>query len=943
MKTRKTLALLLLATGLISCSNQAIQKTDNGIIVDISQTNEKMALKVYADDIIRVTVSKPGLPVFENESLVTTLKPANDIHWETTNDKNAVTLSTAKINATVNTQTGEIKFTDNDGKIILQEETGGGRYYGKQIDESTDETAFQQVFESPTDEAFYGLGQHQNGEVNYKGLDVELMQHNIVAVVPFLYSSKNYGILWDNYSITRFGDPRDYKQIGSLKLYDKDQKPGGLTASYYNSSNNLAVQKTENAIAYNTLDDMDNFPEEFEMTPESKVVWEGYLEPEMNGKHKFKIYVAGYWKVWANGELILDKWRQCWNPWYNKFYLDLKKDEKMHLKIEWKPDANVSYIGITYQDTGYADKQDKLSLYSESGKQIDYYFVKGNNADEVISGYRELTGKSPIMPKWAMGLWQSRERYRNQQQLVDVVKEYRKRKIPFDNIVLDWQYWPEDKWGDHDFDPQFWPDPEKMIDDVHDMNAHIMISVWPKFYNGTENYELFKENGWLFMNNIELGHLDWVGPGYLNTFYDAYNPEARKTFWKGLNKKLFSKGIDAWWLDATEPDMHSNVTIEERKSTMTPNFFGSGEEYFNTYSLLQAKGVYEGQRETAPDKRVFILTRSAFAGQQRYGAATWSGDIVTRWNDLRDQIAAGINMGLSGIPYWTTDIGGFSVESRYMNPTPADLKEWREINTRWYQFGVFCPLFRIHGQYPYREIYNLAPENSTEYKSMVYYDKLRYRLMPYIYSWSASAWHENAVIMRGLIMDFAHDNKVKNIADQFMFGKALMVCPVGYYKQRERGVYLPEGTGWYDFKSGKYLGGGQTIVADAPLNRIPLFVKEGSIIPMGPEIQYAMQPTGGNLKLMVYTGADASFTLYEDEGINYNYEKGDFSEIVFEYDEETKTLTLNDRKGYYMGMSEKRKIDIYVFKKDEARPFVPSDKPDMFTIYNGKKQVLNIQ
>ncbi|MBN1926793.1 MAG: DUF5110 domain-containing protein [Prolixibacteraceae bacterium] len=943
MNINRCILLLLITTAMFSCNKPSINKTDNGITVDISQTNEIIGLTVYNDHIIRVTVSKPGKQIAENESLVTTLTPSDKTEWNYEQNGNEVILSTSCVKTIVNTQTGEIKFTDNDGNIILQEEAGGGRYYGKQIDESAEETSFQQVFESPADEAFYGLGQHQNGEVNYKGLDVELMQHNIVAVVPFLYSSKNYGILWDNYSITRFGDPRDYKQIGVLKLYDKNQEAGGLTATYFNSENNIAVQKTENAIAYNTLGDMNDFPEEFKMTPESKVVWEGYLEPEMDGIHKFKLYVAGYWKVWANDELILDKWRQCWNPWYNKFYLDLKKDKKTHLKIEWKPDANVSYIGLTYQDPGYAGKQDKLSLCSEAGKQIDYYFVKGNNADEVISGYRELTGKSPIMPKWAMGLWQSRERYRNQQQLVDVVKEYRKRNIPFDNIVLDWQYWPEDKWGDHNFDPQFWPDPEKMISDVHDMNAHIMISVWPKFYKGTENYELFKENGWLFMKNIELGHLDWVGPGYLNTFYDAYNPEARKAFWKGLNEKLFSKGIDAWWLDATEPDMHSNVTIEERKSTMTPNFFGSGEEYFNTYSLLQAKGVYEGQRETAPDKRVFILTRSAFAGQQRYGTATWSGDIVTRWNDLRDQIAAGINMGLSGIPYWTTDIGGFSVENRYMNPTPADLKEWREINTRWYQFGVFCPLFRIHGQYPFREIYNLAPENSVEYKSMVYYDKLRYRLMPYIYSWSAAAWHENAVIMRGLIMDFAHDNNVKNIADQFMFGKALMVCPVGNYQQREREVYLPEGNGWYDFHSGQYYDGGQTIVADAPLNQIPVYIKAGAIIPVGPEIQYAMQATQGELKLMVYAGADASFTLYEDEGINYNYEKGDFSEIVFDYDEETKTLTLNERQGTFKGMNEERKINICYIHMGSNKAFDADSKPGKSIIYNGEKQIVNLQ
>jgi alpha-D-xyloside xylohydrolase len=373
---------------------------------------------------------------------------------------------------------------------------------------------------------------------------------------------------------------------------------------------------------------------------------------------------------------------------------------------------------------------------------------------------------------------------------------------------------------------------------------------------------------------------------------------------------------------------------------MTPNYFGTGEEYYNTYSLLQAKGVYEGQRKTDPDKRVFILTRSAFAGQQRYAAATWSGDIVTRWDDLRDQIAAGINMGLSGIPYWTTDIGGFSVERRYEKPTVADLKEWREINTRWYQFGVFCPLFRIHGQFPYREIFNLAPENSTEYKSMVYYDQLRYRLMPYIYSWSASTWHNNAVIMRGLVMDFGKDPGANNISDQFMFGKAFMVCPVGHYGQRERNVYLPSTSGWYDFYTGKYYDGGKIITAPAPLETVPLFVKEGSIVPFGPEIQYTLQPTDGSLRIWVYTGKDASFNLYEDEGINYNYEKGDFSTIPMIYSEGNKTLVIGERKGTFKNIIGEREIQICFIDKTKDKPFDLDSKPDKVINYNGTSQAV---
>ena len=932
---RSVLYGLILLMSLYSCAATTYEKTTNGIIVRVKKSNEKIRLEVFNNEIIRVTVAKTGEDFADDTSLVVVMKPDQDVEWDVNESDRNIELSTSSIKARVNKLTGEVGFFDVDGNSILKELEGGGRFYGKEVDSQLPGTTIQQIFDSPDNEAFYGLGQHQNGEVDYKGLDIELIQYNIVAVVPFLYSNKNYGLLWDNYSDTRFGDPRNYKPISALALYDKNGKPGGLTVRYYDKGDHLFLSRTEDSINYSTLVEQDKFPAEFQMSSKSTIVWEGEMQSDISGVHKFKLYAAGYFKLWVDDNLIFDKWRQCWNPWYNKFNIDMKPGEKHHIKIEWKPDSNVSYIGLTFLDPVYSDKQQMLSLSSEAGKQIDYYFIKGNNADEVISGYRTLTGKAPIVPKWALGLWQSRQRYQSQDELIGVIKEYRKRNIPFDNIVLDWMYWPEDKWGDHDFNPKFWPNPEKMITDIHKMNAHIMISVWPKFYVGTKNYELFKEKGWLFMKNIERGHLDWVGPGYKNTFYDTYNPEARQAYWQGINEKLFSKGIDAWWTDATEPDIHSNVTVQERKETMTPNYLGTGEEYFNVYSLFQSKAIYEGQRGTNPDQRVFNLTRSCFAGQQRYSTATWSGDVVTRWEDLRDQIAAGINIALAGIPYWTTDIGGFSVEARYTKPSPADLKEWREINTRWYQFGVFCPLFRIHGEFPYREIYNLAPENSIEYNSMIYYDQLRYRLMPYIYSLAGMTYFENGTIMRGLIMDFNNDHKVNSIADQFMFGKAFMVCPVGYYKQREREVYLPADNGWYDFYTGKFFDGGHSITATAPLERIPLYVKAGSIIPFGPEIQYAMQPTDGTLKIFVYTGANGSFTLYEDQGTNYNYEKEFYTKIPLAYNNETQTLTIGKREGRFENMPQSRNIEIYFVTKEKQAEFDLNAKAEQTIQYEG--------
>jgi len=581
------------------------------------------------------------------------------------------------------------------------------------------------------------------------------------------------------------------------------------------------------------------------------------------------------------------------------------------LDIEWIPDGGVSYMALECLTPYAPEEEQELSLFSEAGRSIDYYFINGSNADEVIMGYRQLTGKAPIMPRWAMGLWQSRERYKTQSELLDVVKEYRKRNIPLDNIVLDWFYWEEDKWGDHGFDRKRFPDPEGMIAEIHEkLNARIMISVWPKFYKNTHNYEIMDKNGWLYPENIKRGTKDWVGPGYLSTFYDAFNPEARKEYWKQIYDSLYVKGIDAWWMDATEPDIESNTSPETRKKLMSPIALGPSEEYFNAYSLLHTQGVYEGQRGVDPDKRVFILTRSAFAGQQRNAAAVWSGDVASRWIDLKNQIAAGINMAASGIPYWTTDIGGFSLERRFENPTGKDLDEWRELNLRWFQFGAFCPLFRIHGQYPFREIFNMAPENHSVYKSMVYYDKLRYRLMPYIYSLAGLTYHNDYTIMRPLFMDNPSDTNVFNIKDEFMFGPALLVCPVYTYAAREKEVYLPATSGWYDLLTGEYYIGGSYYNIKAPLEKIPVFAREGAIILSGPEIQYTGEKPADPLTVYVFDGKDGNFSFYEDDGLTYNYEKGMYSVIDFTYKSISKTLTISKIKGCYPEMLKEREIII---------------------------------
>lgn len=915
MKRILLLSLVAIAF-LFGCTSQktTYEKIDNGVIVHLEKANSKgtrlIKLEAISDDIIHVTAS-PTDSFSSDKSLMVLPELNFNKAVSYAESENEITLVTKKVQATVSLITGEIVFKDSVGNVILQEQKGGGKSFEEVAVENIHSYHIRQVFESPDDEAFYGLGGHQNGQMNYKGEDVEMVQHNIVDVVPFLYSSRNYGILWDNYSISKFGDPRDYQPLSSLQLFDAKGEAGGLTASYYVGEDivkSLTVDKID--FEYLETPQVDSFPKD--VAQKGKVIWEGSFTSDVEGAHKFLVYASAYFKVWIDGKLIMDKWRQGWNPWTNKFTTAIKKGEKHTIRIEWIPDWG-GYLAVKHLDPLSATEQNQLSLWSEVGDNIDYYFIHGTNADEVISGYRKITGKAPIVPKWAMGFWQSRERYRNQKELIDVVKEYRKRKIPLDNIVLDWQYWEDPKWGSHEFDVTRFPDPKGMVDELHNqLHANLMISVWPKFNKGTENYETMRKNGFLFMNNInhQPTRKDWVGIGYENTFYDPFNKDAGKMFWSQIDERLNSIGIDAWWLDATEPDMHSNLSIDERKKNMSPTAIGPGAKYFNAYSLENSRSVYEGQRQSSPDKRVFILTRSAYAGQQRYGAVTWSGDIVSRWSDFKDQIATGVNFSLSGIPYWTMDIGGFAVERRYEKATGETLNEWRELNTRWFQYGAFCPVFRSHGQFPFREIFNIAPEGSEAYNSMVYYTRLRYRLMPYLYSLAGLTYVNDYTIMRGLVMDFSNDSKVYSVADQYMMGPSLLINPVTDYKARSREVYLPASAGWYDFYTGQSYEGGQTIKVDAPYGIIPIFVKAGSVLPTGPEMQYSTEKPADPIILYVFTGANADFTIYEDENVNYNYENGKYAEIPIHYEEATHTLMLGDRKGSFPGMLEKRTFRI---------------------------------
>lgn len=918
------------------------ERTSDGVIVTPgSGPAARVRLQFMSERIIHVT-AVPGKKLDLPSSLMVVAPPAH-LKYQVTRQGDRLLLKSARASAEVSLSTGVVSFRNARGERVLAERDRGA--FEPVTVDNQPFYALRQQFNPGTDEGFYGLGQHQNAQMNYNGEDVVLAQHNMDIAIPFVVSTRNYGLLWDNNSITRFGDPKPYGLASrDLKLYDAEGEPGGLSAHYY-VNGQLRLTRTEGDINYQYVRDLHNRPTDLLGESSSNtsaqhvdvagetVVWEGKLEASVSGVHKFRLYASSYFKLYIDGKLLLDRWRQNWNPWYHNVDVPLTAGQPVAIRVEWTP--NDGHIALLHNNPLPEPDRHSLSLASELGHAIDYYFVSGANLDEVIAGYRALTGKAVMMPRWAYGFWQSRQRYKTQDEILAVGKAYRDRGLPLDNVVEDWFYWREDDWGSHKFDPARFPDPKAMIEQLHAQNLHFMISVWPKFYPTTDNYKELDAKGHMYHRNVEQDVRDWVGKGYLNSDYDPYSAEARAIYWRQIHDNLDVLGVDAWWLDATEPDIHSNVDIEENKLRIGPTALGPGAAFYNSFPLMQTKAVYEGLRASDPDRRAFILTRSAFAGAQRNAAASWSGDTASRWTDLYNQISAGVNFSLSGIPNWSFDIGGFTMEDRYHNPTPADLDEWRELNLRWFQFGAFVPLFRSHGEEPFREIYTLAPEGSEVYASLAYYDRLRYRLMPYIYTLGADASLRDGTIMRGLVMDFPRDARVRNLNDEYMFGPSLLVSPVYEYQARTRNVYLPAGPEWTDFYTGRRYGGGQQIDAAAPLARMPLFVKAGAIVPVGPAIEYTGQKPDAPITLYVFTGSDGAFDLYEDDGLSYGYERGEYARIPLRYDEASGALSIGARSGRYPGMQEHRTFKVRWIAPGAAAPADFDAAPDRTIEYSG--------
>ena len=621
-----------------------------------------------------------------------------------------------------------------------------------------------------------------------------------------------------------------------------------------------------------------------------------------------------------------------------------------------------------YSPTLFEDNAQGMTFDSEAGQGIDYYFMYGGSADGVIAQMRELTGDVPMFPLWTYGYWQSKERYKSARETEGIVDQYRKLEVPLDGIIQDWQYWGSNYlWNAMDFLAEDFANGRRMIENVHKQHAHFMISIWASFGPKTLQFRELEPKGLLLpIETWPQSGISHVWPSIMEypsgvKVYDAFHPEARAIYWKYL-KRLYDYGTDAWWMDSTDPDFFNPKESDYEH----PVYGGTWRSQRNAFPLETVKGIYTSQRRDYGQKRVFIMTRSSFAGQQHYGSNMWSGDVNSSWDMLRKQVPAGLSFSLTGNPNFNTDIGGFfcgSYNTRGGGSAPRN-PQFQELYVRWMQYGLFCPVFRSHGADAPREIWQFGKKGEPVYDAIEKQIRLRYRLLPYLYSTAWQVTSNNASYMRPLFSDFADDKKVWNMTDEFLFGQSILACPIvnpqytvekivrtnemsgwdrqnasdgspagaiNWAEKKSATKYLPKGAVWYDFWTNRQYKGGQDVTLETTLDRVPMFVRAGSILPLGPEMQYVGEKAWDNLEMRVYPGADASFLLYEDEGDNYNYEKGTYATIQFDWSDKARTLTVGDRKGDFPGMLKTRKFTI-----------VLPDGTQKVIDYNGTKQTVKI-
>ena len=812
---KNNLMLSLLLVLAIGIQAQSYQKTDLGLKTKINSTD--VEIQFYGPSIVRVLKSPVG-KAFTKESL-TVIKKPQATKFTVNQQGDIVSLKSNKLKVDVDIKSGKIAYASLAGTQLLSEKEAGATF--TDFDDAGSKTyTINQSFTLDKDEAIYGLGQQQRGKLSLRNAKINMVQGNTDDYVPFLVSTKGYGLFWDNYSPTIF-----------------------------------------------------------------------------------------------------------------------------------------------------EDKQESTSFRSDVGDCIDYYFMLGGNIDGSIACMRDLSGQAPMFPLWTFGYWQSKERYKSQNELVGVVNKYRELGVPLDGIIQDWQYWGNNYlWNAMEFLNSEFPNPKKMVEDIHNQNAHLIISIWSSFGPQTKQFREMQPKGMLLnfgtwpQSGLETWPPNREYPSGVQP-YDPYNPEARDIYWRYLNKGLFSLGIDGWWMDSSEPDHLDFKPSDFDLKT----YLGSFRKVRNAFPLMTVGGVGEHQRAASSDKRVFILTRSAFAGQQRYGANTWSGDVNSSWQSLRNQIPAGLNFSMSAIPYWNTDIGGFFANAYNRGWSEgAKNPSFQELYVRWLQFGAFTPMMRSHGTDIPREIYNFGKKGETIYDAIAKTINLRYSMLPYIYSAAWDITNNQSTMMRALVMDF-NDKKVVDMNNEYMFGKSILVAPivnaqytpetlvksneqtgwdkkdansenksqtVNFTEAKSTKVYLPEGTAWYDFWTNEKINGGREIARATTIDEIPLYIKSGSIIPFGPQVQYATEKKWDNLEIRVYPGANGVFSLYEDENDNYNYEKGVYSTITFTWNDAKKSLTINDRKGSFPGMLTTRKFNIVVVTDGK--------NTDKVVTYGGKKLTVKL-
>jgi alpha-D-xyloside xylohydrolase len=867
----KIIYLFTICLFLAGCQGQLVksyEQTKEGVIVTI--VDGTLGIFPIADNAVRIKYMKDTL-----ESLPELILTSEIIvpDFEVSENSSTIEVKGKNIHVTVDKKTGKLSYVDSAGNIFLTERVGSRKLVADTI---LGESCYlaEQSFESPADEYIFGLGQFQDGNYNIRGISRRLTQVNSQIALPFIYSNKGYGLLWHQYGLTDF-NPAD----NPILLNKQEQTEGKEEVVEITTTSGTPKVARKQSL----------YTGSFSVSEDGE--YSIFLDLGDMGNRHF---------VTIDGRPILDQ-TNMWLPPTAGTLVELKTGEHQ-VQVVCKSD-NTTKLSWKLKDNF-------TTFRSPNAKMLDYIVFYGPSADSVIATYRNVSGNAPLFPKWAYGYWQCRERYTSGKQLVETVKEFRKRNLPMDVIVQDWQYWGSKGWGVPQFDETNYPNPSKFINEIHDLNAHFCISIWS---NPDKNSEIGRK---YVANNRYIPNSKWL---------DYFNPETRKEYWNTLKENLFVHGVDSWWMDATEPE---NDDLKGRKTHI-----GAGNFYRLTYPMMVSKSVYEGQRKVTEDKRVCILTRSAFLGQQRYGIINWSGDIGGTWNSYRRQIAAGLNYNLAGLPYWTTDIGGFfrPGHSQYTD------ENYHELLIRWHQWGVFNPIFRMHGYQSETEPWKYGQTVEDNMRKML---DLRYRLIPYIYSEAWQVTQNGSTIMRPLVMDFREDTNAVEQPYEYMFGKAFLVSPIIEPDVNEWSVYLPKSTSWYDFWTGEHFGGGQTIKKEVHLDKIPLFVKAGSIIPFGPKVQYATEKRWDNLEILVYAGANGSFTLYEDENDNYNYEKGVFSTIAFTWDDAKKILTIGERKGSFPGMLADRKFNIV--RVDKSTSIEKMEKYDREITYTGKEIIIKL-